>query len=267
MSIGSIYRSIFCKRPNKRVYGWAKDKLDHRDFKLSISQPNTALPKSVDLRPNCPPVYDQGNLGSCTSNAIAGAIEYDQKKQNAKKFYQPSRLFIYYNERAIEGTVSQDAGAQIRDGIKSVNAQGVCPETVWPYIETEFAVKPPVAAYVAAKLDVAVKYQSLVDTNETSLKACLAGGLPFVFGFNVFPEFESEAVAASGMLPMPGPRDRSIGGHAVLATGFDDAKQCFLVRNSWGADWGLAGYFWMPYAYMTNPNLTSDLWVIQSVSY
>ena len=106
-------------------YGWVRDLPDARDFSYAapIHSFPQGLPPLVDLRPQCPPVYDQGQLGSCTANGIAAAIEFEQKKQG-KKAFTPSRLFIYYNERAIEGTVNHDSGAQIRDGIKSVAAVG-----------------------------------------------------------------------------------------------------------------------------------------------
>jgi C1A family cysteine protease len=107
----------------KRVveYGWVHDLADARDFVYAapLTRFPQGLPASVDLRTECPPVYDQGQLGSCTAKGIAGAIDFDQHKQGTKEF-TPSRLFIYYNERVIEGTVKQDSGAQVRDGIKSV---------------------------------------------------------------------------------------------------------------------------------------------------
>src|SRR5262249_21513787 len=115
-------------------YGWVPDFPDHRDHLYAAPVVNlSALPAKIDLRPHCPPVYDQGQLGSCTGNAIAGAIHFDRVKQHKTPDFVPSRLFIYYNEREMEGTVSSDAGAQIRDGIKSVSERGDCPETQWPY--------------------------------------------------------------------------------------------------------------------------------------
>src|SRR5438445_13260812 len=133
--------------------GWVPDLPDQRDLVYSAPAPFImALPTAVDLRPQCPPVYDQGQLGSCTGNAIAGAIEFERLKQKLTDFV-PSRLFIYYNERVIEGTVRSDSGAQIRDGIKSVASQGVCPETEWPYDITKFEQKPPSKAYADALTD------------------------------------------------------------------------------------------------------------------
>src|SRR5215469_6767170 len=120
-------------------YGWIPDLPDHRD--LLYAAPVAALqalPGKVDLTSKCAPVYDQGQLGSCTANAIGGAIQFEQMKQSIPNF-TPARLFIYYNERAIEGTVASDSGAQIRDGVKSVAQQGACPETMWPYVISKFA--------------------------------------------------------------------------------------------------------------------------------
>ena len=115
-----------------RRFGWIPDRPDHRDFRYAAPGPLLkALPRKVDLRKGCPAVYDQGQLGSCTANAIAAGIEFDRLKQDLRDF-TPSRLFIYYNERAMEGSVESDAGASIRDGIKSVSKQGDCPESEWP---------------------------------------------------------------------------------------------------------------------------------------
>jgi C1A family cysteine protease len=202
-------------------------------------------------------------LGSCTANAIGGAIEFDRMKQKLTDFV-PSRLFIYYNERLIEGTVNSDSGAQIRDGIKTVASQGVCPEPEWPYDITKFTTKPPAKAYKDAATDRAVSYQSLIqDLNQ--MKGCLASGYPFVFGFTVYESFESAAVANSGHAPMPAPSERAIGGHAVMAVGYEDTNQWFLARNSWGRGWGLAGYFTLPYTYLIQSGLSSDFWTIRIV--
>src|SRR5438552_496218 len=120
-------------------YGWQPDLPDHRDLKFAAAPSLLRkLPAKVDLRKQCPPVYDQGQLGSCTANAIGAAFEFEQMKQNYGTGFTPSRLFIYYNERVMEHTVDMDSGAQIRDGIKSVNNQGVCPEQMLPYIISEF---------------------------------------------------------------------------------------------------------------------------------
>lgn len=246
-------------------YGWIPQLPDLRDARLS-TPPVTALPPSTDLasQANMPPIYDQGQLGSCTGNAIAGAVDYDNHRQNGT-FLAPSRLWIYYQERVIEGTVSQDAGGQIRDGIKAVANLGVCPETDWPYDITTFANQPPAGDYTDALKDRALTYQA-VTQDLYALKGVLAGGLPVVFGFTVYAPFESPQVATSGVVPMPAPTDKVVGGHAVVLVGYDDAVDRFRVRNSWGTSWGQAGYFELPYLYVTSASLASDFWVIQQTS-
>ena len=176
----------------KHTYGWTRDLPDFRDHKFSVIHPETilalsALPVSVDLRPQSPPVFDQGQLGSCTANSIANAHRFAQKKQKEVDF-APSRLFIYYNERAMEGTVSSDSGAQIRDGFKSIGQQGVCPETQWPYTITKFKNKPSATCYTEATKHQAVTYMSVAQT-EVAIKSCLAAGFPISFGFSVYDSF------------------------------------------------------------------------------
>ena len=245
-------------------YGWRPDRPDQRD-QLYAAPPASigTLPPKVDLRPNCPPVYDQGELGSCTANAIGAAIQFEQMKQGVKAFV-PSRLFIYYNERAIEGTIESDAGAEIRDGMKTVNHDGAPPETVWPYVIAKFRNKPTQRAYREGLKHQVLLYRRVV-RDLTQMKACLATGYPFVFGFSVYANFESAEVARTGDLSMPGASEQLLGGHAVLAVGYDDAIGRFIVRNSWGDGWGKAGYFTMPYAYLTQRNLSADFWTIRMV--
>lgn len=243
-------------------YGWRPDLPDFRDFAYTAPAV-AALPPKVDLRPQCPPVYDQGQLGSCTANAIGGAIEFDQMKQKQAPSV-PSRLFIYYNERVIEGTVGQDAGAQIRDGVKSVNKVGAPPETLWPYRISKFAQKPPTAAFTAALKHQVVSYQR-VGRDLAQMRGCLAAGYPFIFGFTVYDSFESTQVAKTGVLNMPAKSERVVGGHAVLCVGYDDDAQRFTVRNSWGVNWGMKGYFSMPYTYLLSGGLASDFWMLKTV--
>jgi len=247
-------------------YGWIRDLPDARDFLYAaplIRFPE-GLPPSIDLRSECPPIYDQGQLGSCTGNGIAGAVEFDQGKQGSKQF-TPSRLFIYYNERVIEGTVNQDSGAQVRDGIKSVATLGVPPETDWPYDIQKFAQKPPPKAYSDAKQDVVSSY-ARVAQNLSQMQGCLAEGYPFVFGFTVYASFESESVAETGVVPMPAPGENVVGGHCVVAVGYNNTKRVFIIRNSWGTGWGMKGYCTMPFEYLLSPQYASDFWTLRSVT-
>ena len=259
-------------------YGWKPDLPDQRDHSYAV--PPAVLKSisgNVDLRPQCPPVYDQGAIGSCTANAIAAALEFDMMKQGQDSF-TPSRLFIYYNERNIEGTVPLDSGAYIRDGIKSVATLGDCPESEWTYDATpaeqpsnlfplgaKAATAPDPQCYADAVIHRALSYQS-VSQNLADMKGCLSSGYPFVFGFTVYPSFESDDVARSGFVPMPGADETLIGGHAVMAVGYDDGQRMFIVRNSWGPLWGAAGYFYMPYAYLLDDNLANDFWTIRVVN-
>jgi C1A family cysteine protease len=259
-------------------YGWIPDLPDQRDYTYAAPKHVTAaIPAQVDLRPQCPKeVYDQGRIGSCTANAIAGALEFDMIKQGLEVF-TPSRLFIYYNERVMEGSVQSDAGAMIRDGIKSVASQGDCPESKWTYDDTpadpttnvfppgaKAATEPPPECYAEAVQHKALVYRSITQ-NLADMKGCLAEGYPFVYGFTVYPSFESREVASTGWVPMPAQGENAIGGHAVLAVGYDDDDRVFICRNSWGAGWGDAGYFYMPYAYLLDDNYANDFWTIRLV--
>ena len=224
------------------------------------------MPPSVDLRANFPPVYDQGQLGSCTGNAIAGALQFERLKQSSGPTFTPSRLFIYYNERVIEGTVDTDAGAKIRDGIKSVAKQGVCSETTVALrhrqVHDEAVAQP---AYNDAAKHTAISYSRVARTL-TQMKGCLAAGFPFVFGFTVYESFESAAVAKTGKVPMPKPseavRRRPRGAGGRLRRRASSASSC---ATPGAPSWGQKGYFTMPYAYLTEPNLSDDFWTIRLV--
>jgi len=246
-------------------YGWVPDLPDQRDKIYSApARIVKALPPKVDLRAQCPIVYDQGQLGSCTANAIGAALQFNQMKQGEKSFI-PSRLFIYYNERVMENSVSEDAGAMIRDGIKSVAQLGAPAEVPdWPYDIKRFRDKPSATAYTQEKKYQAVLYQRVTQTLD-QLKGCLASGFPFVFGISVYESFESAAVAKTGTVPMPKPTEKNLGGHAILAVGYDDKSKRFIIRNSWGTDWGVNGYFTLPYAYLLNSDLSDDFWTIKLV--
>ena len=249
---------------NPTWYGWIPDLPDQRDHAYAkVHAVPRKLPAKVDLRAKCPPVENQGQLGSCTANALAGALEFLELKDK-HPLIDLSRLFIYYNERVIEHSVKQDAGAMLRDGIKTLAKQGVCAEKLWPYVIKKFATKPTAACYTQALQHTISSYQRLATTQE--MRACLADGYPFVFGFTVYESFESDAVARTGTVPMPSRRERVLGGHAVCAVGYDDKAKRFIVRNSWGADWGKKGYCTMPYAYLADRNLSDDFWTMRKMA-
>ena len=242
-------------------YHWLRDTPDTRDRMFT---PRLAsLPASVDLRANCSAIEDQGNLGSCTGNAIAGIVEYLCRR--AKKTTDVSRLFIYYEERVLEGTVNYDNGAYIRDGIKVVNKKGVPTEALWPYNVNRFAVRPTQTAYVNALTRKAVGYQKCA--NFAAVKAALAQGYPVVIGFDVYESFESDAVAATGQMTYPNKNtEQLLGGHAVALVGYNDSTGKFIARNSWGTGWGDSGYFYMPYQVIQDTTMSSDFWIITSIT-
>jgi C1A family cysteine protease len=253
----------------KHGLGWLPDVPDARDVPFaSVFKVPKKLPPRADLRPGCSPVEDQGALGSCTAQALAGALEYLElrtlRAPLPSGFRDLSRLFVYYNERAAMGTVNEDSGAMLRIGIKTLARLGVCREDLWPYRISQFTRKPAKACYAQAQQHKVTAYQRLTQLAE--MKACLAMGLPFVFGFSVYEHVVSAAVAKTGVLRMPQPGERLLGGHAILAVGYDDARQRLLFRNSWGAGWGQQGYGEMPYAYLETRSLSDDFWSIQETA-
>lgn len=246
-----------------RKYGWKKQDFDARDFKF-VPNMSLALPELVDLRPQFPEAYDQSKLGSCTSQAIAALVQYTTNKLGHFQF-MPSRLFIYYNERDMENTVDEDAGAQIRDGMKVVNWLGVPKEELHPYVIENFAQKPSDAAYKNAREHIVTKYEA-VEQDGLQMQTCLASGNPIVFGFMVFSSFESKEVAETGIMPIPRVVEDCLGGHAVLIVGYDLVREVYIVRNSWSKNWGDNGYFYMPFEFAHNANLCSDFWTMSFVT-
>lgn len=246
---------------DKRRYGWIRDLPDPRDFTFvpHAAKP-VPLPPSVDLRKGMPVVVDQGSLGSCTSCALAGAIEFDQAKQKLSVF-PPSRLFIYYNGRVLSQTQTFDAGLSIRDGAKAIFTKGACSETEWAYNTAKVDTAPPESCYTDGAKHKVVEY-ALVPQNLDLMQQCLASGYPFVVGISIFTSFESSQVYSTGIVPIPSATDSFLGGHALVCCGYDSKAKTFLMRNSWGYFWGMKGYCTLPFDYLTNPGLASDFWKI-----
>jgi C1A family cysteine protease len=241
-----------------KKYGWLPDVPDQRDYLYSAIQPVVRLPKVVDLREHCSEVEYQGRLGSCTAQALAGNLEYLDRLED-HEHTDVSRLFIYYNERRLANNVYYDSGATLRDGIKTLRNDGACYEKSWPYVISKFDVKPPQKCYYEAMKHQIRSYYRLTTIRE--LLTCLADGFPFVFGFAVYESFDSHKVKMTGIVNMPKKTERQVGGHAVMAVGYDQGLKRFIVRNSWGKDWGREGYFTMPFKYVET--LADDFWTIR----
>ncbi len=279
--------------------GWLPDHPDLRDYTIGTAEvrkifagreaaarvpgsrkPAAAPPGAIDLRDWCPPVEDQGRLGSCTANAGVGVIEYYERRAFGRHL-EASRLFLYKVTRNLM-KLKGDTGATLRSTMGAMVLFGVPPEEHWPYSDAgeAFDREPPAFCYAFAQNCQAVKYYrhdppgSPAQEVVARVKSGLVAGHPAMFGFSVY---DSIAQAdATGRIPFPGPRERIEGGHAVVAVGYDDrmrienagsgAKElptegAFLIRNSWGAAWGERGYGWLPYAYVLR-GLAEDFWSV-----
>ena len=243
---------------SKKSYGWLPDIPDQRDYFYKAIKPKIKLPAEIDLRKYCSAIEDQGNLGSCTAQALAGNLEFLDNQPDSV-YTDVSRLFIYYNERVLRDSEAFDSGAFLRDGIKTLKKTGYCREKIWPYKIEQFKLKPPALCYKEAKNHLISSYYRL--SSLTEMLVCLADGYPFVFGFTVYESFETEKVKRTGIVPMPKKDERPVGGHAVLAVGYNQKQKRFLVRNSWGKAWGKDGYFTMPYEYLETQ--AADFWTIR----
>lgn len=242
--------------------------LDLPQFKQPL---RARLPSVVDLTGLCSPIQDQGKAGSCTAHAMSGMLEFlelqdfrEKVRMQPEEFagkglHHPSRLFIYYNERLIENTPTEDSGASISDSVSSVVKYGFCDEVLWPYDLNNLLSAPNPAAYSQAMRHRCSSYRQLTIDD---LIPCLAGGNPFIMGISVYSSFESPRVAATGIVPMPGFAEEFLGGHAICCVGYDDPNQQFICRNSWGTNWGQNGFFRLPFEYVTNELLASDFWTV-----
>lgn len=234
---------------------------DPRDRKFKSVLRTEALPSSADLRPTWGSIFDQGTLGSCVSNSTAYCVRFVRQKDGLS-VYDPSRLFIYYHGRLLEGfPIKEDTGLYIRSGYKSIAHHSVCSEKNWPYVESRFTWKPSQYAVNAAKQHKKWEYFSIPDGDLQGLKACLAEGYPISFGFTVFESFMTAETARTGVVPSPNVNTEDMyGGHAMTIVGYDDAKNHFVVANSWGHLWGDGGFCYFPYDYMKNTYHVGDFW-------
>ena len=263
--------------PRRRNLGWNPQLPDHRDI-IYASPMGIALPPAVDLRPRMPPVYDQGEIGSCTANATDALVQFLLRPaETDTPWFSGSRLFIYYNTRLTEGTIGSDSGGSLRDAIKSVTTYGVPAEDAWSYDGSparedgtfppgaRATLRPSKPVYDAAAAAKAVNYHAVTQSLQ-QLKTCLTEEFPIAFGFSVLSSFYDDDGVPRIDIPLPGPDDGVEGGHAVALVGYTDASERFIVRNSWGPNVQDKGHFYLPYAYVTDPQLASDFWTIRKVA-
>lgn len=229
---------------------------DARDYKYNAAIPSAS--SVVSLRNNMPPILNQGQLGSCVSNAVSLYLKYLNKNLTA------SRLYIYFNGRAVSNFIlEEDTGLYVRDGCKSVSRYGACQETAWPYNISQFATLPPLNAYQSTYPLQNFTYLAVSQTL-SSMQSAINQGYPIIFGYLVYSSFMTQAVASTGMVPMPNTSTETLeGGHCCLIVGYDNSRSVFICANSWGTGWGDKGYFYMPYAYLLNPALASDFWIMK----
>lgn len=255
--------------PHLKGLGFRPDMPDIRDllFKSEgIIRKKKTFPSNVDLRnhPDMPPIYDQEELGSCTANAVGAICDFEYGNGNIdQSAYFPSRLFLYYVTRSLEGTVDVDAGATIRNTIKASNEFGIPREGSWPYIISKFKATP-----LPDVFDEALYYQALeyrrVSQRINDLKECLYLENLIAFGISVY-EGLYNITKEDPILTIPDRSQPLLGGHALVLVGYDDRIQSFIVRNSWGSEWGENGYFYIPYSYVMNAQLSMDFWTISLV--
>jgi C1A family cysteine protease len=246
-----------------RSYGTLRDAPDARDCAFPASR-HRGHPQSVDLRCGLP-VYNQRSLNSCSANAIAAAIRFDHLRSGTRGALNPSRLFLYFNERSIEGCVPKNVPVSLRDGYKTLARLGVCSEEHWPYRVRQFARHPPHDCYNHAAAHRAIRYMRLKQ-DLTHIRDCLASGYPFTAGISVYPSIHDERVKRTGNIPMPKRGEKMLGGHAVLVVGYDDRERHVIVQNSWGRGWGAGGYCFLPYDFFLHGDHAWDLWTVRRMN-
>lgn len=261
-----------------RKFGWKPNLPSQSDLKYAAHREMQAapfvLPPLVDLRPQMSPIEDQGQLGSCVAHATVGTLEYLELQElkdgkggkevfPGKQFVPISRLFVYYNARAIDHNQYHDEGTTLRNAMSAIQKWGICQESYWPYYPQNVNVTPTFTAYREGSRHIILNHYSLDNTQIVQLKYCLAMGYPFIFGMTIYESFMSEQSKLTGIIPIPSASEQMLGGHALCCVGYDDAKKSFLIRNSWGTGWGLDGYCYMPFNMLTSLNYSSDFWTLR----
>jgi C1A family cysteine protease len=248
--------------PKQSGYVPMAAKPDAAQYAPSIAVKFGKLPNKVDLRPLMTPIEDQGQTSSCVANAVAGAYEYWIKKAS-KQDHNISRLFVYYNARWRDGSQDKDEGSVIQLAMEGLQKFGACAESAWPFDPRLILKKPGAEAYKEGS-PYRVHDMAQVPLKLESWKQALAEGKPIVFGIELFDSFD-ECTKRGGVVPMPAPDDiarKKHSGHSMCAVGYSDSEKVFIVRNSWGPDFGDKGYCYMPYDYLLNPKFNdADCWI------
>lgn len=245
---------------NDIKFGWLPDLPDKRDRQFAPRLSLSALPQEVHLGGRCPPIWNQGNIGSCVAHGTSRAFVVEHMERSKAPF-MPARLQLYYDARKLRGWQNQDSGCYIRDAVKSIVAKGVGDESLWPYVPSQYAHQPPAAVYESATHHQALEYVRINNQRVDDIRAALAQGNLVIFGITVYDSMMSSAVAKTGAIPMPSGRER--GGHCMALTGYKG--DVFEGHNSWGTGWGNKGGFTIPAAYLTDGDLAADFWSLRKV--
>jgi len=255
-------------RKPKRIYNHKPDVLDGTEMKFGVTHHVLAvvnLPPKLDLRTTkmVPAIFNQLTIGDCLGNETSNALRFCLSKEG-KPTWSPSRLFLYYFGRMMDGSnVTKDTGMSYTGCFNAIKHYGVCSESLWPYDIKKFAVAPNPNALKIGHAHTSIEFLS-VSQDLVSIKQALNAGYPVLIGISVYESFESQAVSKTGIVPIPGPNEKCLGGHSVCIWGYDDSKQYFIVSNSWGTEWGDKGYFYLSYRYILNRNLSNSFWTIRS---
>ncbi|MDQ3230802.1 MAG: C1 family peptidase [Pseudobdellovibrionaceae bacterium] len=246
----------------RKKLGWLPDKADERDHIYNAKKSSPEFPAVVDHRNRFFRAWDQGDLGSCTAHAAGAACMYLDVYDRDMPVVVPSRLFVYYATRTLEGTKNSDSGATLRNTIKAIATWGYPPEDQWPYNIKKFSIRPPEEAIAVAARERIKSYERL-NRDLDQFREVISQGYPIILGFSVHSSIDGRNVKKTGFIPVPKPGEKRDGGHAVLVVGYDETKEALIIRNSWGEDWGEEGYGYLPYAFIEDPKLSGDFWTIR----
>lgn len=249
--------------PGGHRFGWIRQEPDIRDHPLEMLT-LAVNPAKSDLSGPMPPCWDQGRLGCCSGFDIAGVYVQALIREGLQP-YDPAFMAVYYWERMVDHSpLDQDTGSTIRTSAKVAHKFGMPHGELWPYDPDRFAIRPDGRTITDAEAHRATRYTS-IPQNLDALRTVLSNGKAVAFGFQVYEAFEGDAVARHGIVQMPRPNERDLGGHATGIFGHDDETKRFKVRNSWGPTWGNGGYFTIPYDYVLDPRLAGDFWTLDVV--